>query len=414
MAKTSEALGSPLRTIALVGTVFFLTAATFAPDTPIPAVAFYVRYPFAVVLLLLTLHQGASASRALRQAPKAAAALVRWAWGLVLVSALLAPFSIAPAGAVAQLAIFAVLVATMHVHITHRWHYFGTTTTDLRTIFWTLSVPVVISALTGRLRGARLAGLFENPNTFAIMALLAVAVGLGVWSQHRTVATTVVLAINIVGMVMTQSRTALLAFAIAATVLVVRKWSGRIHPTVILAIVSAGVVVLLTALLQVRIPVPQVIGRFMTGADDPLNTRDLAWSHALDLWSDHPLTGVGFRVGDVAFKQASHLTAFGGSQAHNSYIQVLLEVGVLGFVPFAAMLLTLIRTVSKVEPTGIGIGYIAVVIVGLMAALTESYLFGIGQAACWVFWLIAAAAASATGSSAERRDAGVRRQITRP
>src|SRR5699024_8007850 len=115
------------------------------------------------ILFFITLHQGAATRRNLKDAPRPARTLIRGGWLLVVTSAALAPFAVEPIGALSQVGVFAALMATMHVHVTHRWNRAGTVAADMRVTFWALSLPVVVSLALG-FQQPRLSGLFDNPN----------------------------------------------------------------------------------------------------------------------------------------------------------------------------------------------------------------------------------------------------------
>ncbi|MDT4955703.1 MAG: hypothetical protein QOJ02_3841 [Acidobacteriota bacterium] len=86
-----------------------------------------------------------------------------------------------------------------------------------------------------------------------------------------------------------------------------------------------------------------------TSADDPnARARFLCWAAGLEMWSTRPLTGVGANNYDTAFPEAraqfsarhadSGLVAVNEDmlveRAHNEYLQILAELGVVGFTLF--------------------------------------------------------------------------------
>jgi O-antigen ligase len=61
---------------------------------------------------------------------------------------------------------------------------------------------------------------------------------------------------------------------------------------------------------------------------------------AFKIWAEHPFIGVGWG----AFKQYSpEYIGSGGKGAHNGYLNVLAETGLLGFVPLMILLVTVVR-----------------------------------------------------------------------
>ncbi len=87
-----------------------------------------------------------------------------------------------------------------------------------------------------------------------------------------------------------------------------------------------------------------------TGAnDESTNVRFLFWAVALEMWRAHPFTGVGANNYEVAFPEARKTFAekhpgsplvemnerFLVQRAHNEYVQILTEMGLIGFAFFA-------------------------------------------------------------------------------
>jgi O-antigen ligase len=91
--------------------------------------------------------------------------------------------------------------------------------------------------------------------------------------------------------------------------------------------------------------------------DSSTNDRYALWETALDIWVDHPVAGVGLKefpryrdtYAPLDLSSGSTVGQSGGSGSglaqqellspHNQYLLVLSEQGVVGFLPFAALLL---------------------------------------------------------------------------
>jgi hypothetical protein len=100
-----------------------------------------------------------------------------------------------------------------------------------------------------------------------------------------------------------------------------------------------------------------------TGAHDPnTSMRLLTWAVGFEMWRDRPLTGVGASNYDTAFAEArarfslshpnSGLIALGEEilveRAHNEYIQILAELGAIGFALFVVFCVALIMAAWRV------------------------------------------------------------------
>ena len=135
--------------------------------------------------------------------------------------------------------------------------------------------------------------------------------------------------------------------------------------------VSIGTLVGLAAMGVLAIPfVPARVLLRLEGTDAALrsgnlNERETIWSEAIRLIREHPIQGSGggaFRAAAVGANKAPHDLALG----------LLAEVGVIGFGLFAAMLVTALWSLRRVEPLLRGM-WIAVFTAWLGAALLHNW-----------------------------------------
>lgn len=416
--------GSPVRTLLLAGTLLCFAAVTFDRGLGVGSLAYYPRFLLAGLLLFVTLQQGAT-TRRLNHAPPAARVLMRSVWGLLLVAALSTFWSVDPGETALQAVVFALLVATMQTHIVRRWYHRDAIVHDMRTIYWVLAPLVLVSLVTGTRSGDRLSGIFENANMLGLVAAMTAALGMFLLRQRRSGLITLVTLTCGVAVLLAQSRTALVALIVVLLWFALRR--RTLHPIMFVATTFGGAAVTLALLLNVSMPLPEVVERF-TSQDTPdqfLSSRPDGWRLTLSLWEQRPLTGYGFRVGETVFAQNYGIfTGFTASVAANSYLQTLLEVGIVGTAFLGLVVLALARAiwVGRRDPFVTGIA--PLVIVGLLMAVTESALLGVGQVVSWVFWLGAAALCAASprpaleawtsAGEAICRRAGPRRGRTRP
>ena len=69
---------------------------------------------------------------------------------------------------------------------------------------------------------------------------------------------------------------------------------------------------------------------------ESLSGRTFMWSHAFDLWLSNPYTGHGVWIGP--YKALLGTAHEGISQLHNSYIEVLVSSGIIGFLSWVSFL----------------------------------------------------------------------------
>lgn len=98
-----------------------------------------------------------------------------------------------------------------------------------------------------------------------------------------------------------------------------------------------AVVALLAAALFVLLPIVQPLSSFQRlgttateATEGDLNGRTAQWRQGITVFMDHPVLGVGTDL----YRSVNTL----GKVAHNSYLSVLVELGLIGFVLFATIL----------------------------------------------------------------------------
>lgn len=205
--------------------------------------------------------------------------------------------------------------------------------------------------------GGQIQGLPGNGNLLAMVALLAaiaVAVQLaeGRMRPHRATAWFVV---SGVVLVLTRSSTVLVAAVVVVVVLAVALWmrrvpDGRRGPRSLL-LAAVAVVVVVAGLLG-RGAVSELLGK---GTD--ATGRGVIWERVLGLVDQHPVVGwgwIGYWWPDIP-TLADLYTRHGVTylQAHDAYLDVWMQTGIVGLVLFAAYVLTTLQR-SWASATRIG------------------------------------------------------------
>ena len=131
-------------------------------------------------------------------------------------------------------------------------------------------------------------------------------------------------------------------------------WLGAVLAMLILALLSPGIrrvfvrvlpIVLLIGVLVILLVVtPEVVGNRLSSLA-PIEYRMTAWEIAWDLFVRSPITGAGFETfGATAaaeFGWSPHTKLGYSPTPHNSYLYVLASGGLLAFVPYLAIFLSL-------------------------------------------------------------------------
>jgi O-antigen ligase len=218
---------------------------------------------------------------------------------------------------------------------------------------------LLVGSVTSGIGMERASGSFGNPNNFAFVLLLTVPTSIGIVlgerrSAWRSALLLIFMGAFVLGIVQSASRAGLLAFLVSTPFLL---WLLYRDFTVLL--VGAGIALVLApfvmdvsfvldryrALWEVQPHTAQALG--VTS----IESRFLFVSLALELFAEHPLTGVG--VGGFIAESAQYFPLGGGRDAHNSYAQVMAEQGMVGLVThgFLAVMLVsfLLRALRDVK-----------------------------------------------------------------
>ena len=186
----------------------------------------------------------------------------------------------------------------------------------------------------------RVYSTLENPNNYAEFIVLTFPVSLvfctGIVDRRfRTICTTS-LVVPVVALLMTYSRSGWVSFALAAVVFLAL-WNKRLLPLVIVAAVMA-----LPLLPQ------SVFNRILTigsTADSSNMYRIYIWESVLMMLQTYGLTGIGLGPGNFIPLYAGYSSPMASVAYHSHmlYLEVWLEMGVLGIISFLGMYLGVIR-----------------------------------------------------------------------
>ena len=229
---------------------------------------------------------------------------------------------------------------------------------DAKVILGAFALGAALSAAYGLVGAAnitqpgRLVGTTGEANQLAtyLVAGLVVSIGLALTSRRTpplVLGASTSAAACILGLALTLSRAGLIALvaALIASTVVVRRYRGVI--TLAGVLVAGGFAVYFLALAP-----PQARQRIFY---DPSGTsgRTALWTVARRMIAAHPLDGIG--IGNFPLRSVDFLVRPGvlhndsyvveqPLEAHNIYLQLLAETGVVGFLLFASIVLTALRS----------------------------------------------------------------------
>ena len=403
--------------VLLAVTVVFFALASLSDGArallPLPGPAvFYGRYALAGLLVLATWGQAPGGARPLADAAPMSRWIVRGSYALAVIALASTAWSIAPAQTAQQAAAYLMLGAVLHGLTACRWHHREVALGDLAAVVRPLAAMVALGLVGARIglvtadaHSGRHHGVFANANTLGMLAALVAATSAGLFLHRRSAWAAGAVVVCVYAILLAQTRTAILALAAAGLWLILRR-GARSAVTAGVVAALAGLGVAMSGLAPERLPGPagRLAQRFSGDAPSGvLSGRGTTWDLTLQLWHQRPVTGYGFRTGELVIAVQGPAAGYESDVIGNSFLQVVLELGLLGVVPFGILLFALLGVARRAPVSGGGAGLVAGCVVGLCVAFTESALLGTGQAFCWLVWLVAAAGA-ASGPAPPRAD----------
>ena len=208
----------------------------------------------------------------------------------------------------------------------------------------------------------RLAGIMSAPNSMAMLALLPSCL-LAAWLLHRRslpawLAGSAVLAVLALGVLLTYSRSAVLAVAAVA---VSYAWYVRRAAAIavlLVAVVCAAVLVELYVDQRAESPLPgagTTFQEFFTVGD---SVRTAGWAAALRMTLDSPLVGQGFRSYVVLHEQFGDAAQ---TAPHNEWLRLYAEQGLIVGTAGLVFLLTALTALWRIRGS-LGLGAFGVLL----------------------------------------------------
>lgn len=201
---------------------------------------------------------------------------------------------------------------------------------------------------TGELGGygdemvARAGGPFRSPFIFGAVMGACLIMAIHKYLEWKTLRKYLLLplmsAIGI-SLALTYTRTAWIAPGVGLITLAILYESKR---RLLMTCVALGLITLLLVMPMIQ---AQPILKARISEQAPINARILIWHNSVEMFKDKPLFGVG--VGNFNYFKRFYpvyMPELGqryqvGPTSHNTFMTILVEVGLIGFLPYAAILL---------------------------------------------------------------------------
>lgn len=248
---------------------------------------------------------------------------------------------------------------------------------ELRYLIWVFLISGFVSALWGLLDPAqanqRIYGTMGQPNLFALTMVPRLPLALALLQVERGALkrTTLLIILGVIayGVVLSGSRGGLLG-AILALVLFVFTQKNKIF--------WFGLVLFITllGLLVMPLEIKQRVGLAATPSGEDIGNstdrRETYQIYGWQIWQEHPVLGVGldgfaeaYAHSEYRFLQKNRVERI----AHNSYLEIAVGTGLVGFIPFIALLGLSLYRAGKYAGYVKSTPYLASVSAGLLAAI---------------------------------------------
>jgi O-antigen ligase len=219
---------------------------------------------------------------------------------------------------------------------------------DLKKVIWTVMLMAAVNATVGMTDFAtsgetvyRSAGAMQNPLDLGDLAALAIPLALYRFLYASGFVKYLGLALSAIfagGVVVSMARGSFIALMVVFGVILVveRRRSGALVLVVVLALVAAP---FLPAHFYDRVDnlIGQVKGTLLLEDEEGMTIRGYYNKGGMRIWMAHPLLGVGIGNFGYYFIEREFnpgVTATTGVSTHNAYLQVLTEMGLIGFGVF--------------------------------------------------------------------------------
>lgn len=188
-----------------------------------------------------------------------------------------------------------------------------------------------------------------NPNSLAFLLVLALPIAWHLGLTHRSAiirwVNRLYIPLGTLATFLTGSRGALII--LAAALLIVPATMGRLSLRMKVAVLGVLAASVIAAAIYVP---PKTWARLATTADEiqsgTFNERKVIWEAGLELFPQHPIGGVGAG----GFPQAAKPLLGYKIEAHNTFLSVLVEEGLVGFILFSLMFASLFFHARAVVP----------------------------------------------------------------
>lgn len=237
--------------------------------------------------------------------------------------------------------------------------------------------------------GGRFQGIFQNPNSLGITCAIFLPLVLWRFLETKKKITLFFFFLMLLSLFLSASRNSINASVIALGYFIYMR-SMKNKPLILFTSISS--VLVLVWVIQTSAKLffhayyrPETISSF--------GGRIGIWPIALNLITLKPILGYGFGVEDriFSFKHVAPLGQF-VSYVHNSYLGIMLQLGIIGLVIFfTPLFILLFKELFLKRDTPVPLlrrALRASFMAGLLCSILESWIYSVGNAQAFPFWIM--------------------------
>lgn len=254
--------------------------------------------------------------------------------------------------------------------------------------YWILAGVGTFTTSNAAWSGGRFRGILANPNAVGMMGILFLPLVVSRYMRRRRPVDLVLLTLIGGSVVLSGSRNGVLTASISVLYLVLRSKAWKA------GFVIAGLTTILYLSMTTYFSFEDVAvtpGIARLAPSDDLYAgggRVEAWQVAIPIIRQNLLLGRGFGTEELIFrgmKFRQHV----GAYVHNSYLGLAYQLGLIGasllFLPLFGLFIG--RQFRRNRTTLRIVGYEAVLLGGIAAAFLESWIYSVGNAFAFPFWI---------------------------
>jgi exopolysaccharide production protein ExoQ len=262
-------------------------------------------------------------------------------------------------------------------------------------VLWALKIILIFSYLLifvspdESFMSGRFRGLFQNPNSTGLICAILLPLSLWRLFEHKNNITLLLFLLMIVSLFLSGSRGSLQAALVSLGYFIYTR-QKRYRPLVFFA--SLTFILILFWIIET---IATAYFRTYIRADSipELGGRLQIWQVAVSLIKESPIFGHGFGVENKIFalKFSSRIAKSQISYVHNSYLGMLIQLGIVGVILFyLPLFLLLFNELTRKKTSDVSSLHLALrssLIAGLLCCLYESWIYSVGNSQAFPFWV---------------------------